>query len=265
MNRRILILATLSTIQIVACEEDKNVGKDKYPTVEEAQLKGVARTNLDSPDPTEAQLARKRENIKHIKSIGLPSIDHLPVVEDEKQIKPRTAQEVAERSIATVICCVKGETQGKDKALIDELVQDFGASGYFSPKEAAFIKNPNPGRQELIDFAWRYECLHVFLWALGLNETLKPPNAICDVKHDVGLIRKLGPKDFIAKAKLRPMSEILDMADLYYRLHWAAIELRLKSQKSDKLDEGIIRERHRALNWLIRYMNQSWDDVTTDT
>jgi hypothetical protein len=34
---------------------------------------------------------------------------------------------------------------------------------------------------------------------------------------------------------------------------------------SDKLNEEIIGERHRALNWLIRYMDQEWDEITTDT
>jgi hypothetical protein len=79
------------------------------------------------------------------------------------------------------------------------------------------------------------------------------------------LIKKAGPATFVAEAKRRATQEILDMADYYYRLHWAAIELRLKEKKSDLLDEGIIRERHRALNWLIGYLNQEWDDVTTDT
>jgi hypothetical protein len=55
------------------------------------------------------------------------------------------------------------------------------------------------------------------------------------------------------------------MADYYYRLHWAAIELRINNKESTKIDEGIIRERHRALNWLIRYLDQDWDEVTTDT
>lgn len=55
------------------------------------------------------------------------------------------------------------------------------------------------------------------------------------------------------------------MTDLYYGLDWAAIELRIKGHPSDKADEGVIRERHRALNWLIWYMNQDWDDVKTDT
>lgn len=61
------------------------------------------------------------------------------------------------------------------------------------------------------------------------------------------------------------MSEILDQADYYYRLHWAVIELRLNGRSSGKANEEIIDERHKALNWLIRYMGQNWDDITTDT
>ena len=48
-------------------------------------------------------------------------------------------------------------------------------------------------------------------------------------------------------------------------MNWAAVDLRIKGQPSPKANEEIIVERHRALNWLIRYMNQDWDDVTTDT
>ena len=61
------------------------------------------------------------------------------------------------------------------------------------------------------------------------------------------------------------MDQILNMADLYYHLHWAAVEIRLRGRESEKIHEGVIRERHRALNWLIRYMDQDWDDVETDT
>jgi hypothetical protein len=136
---------------------------------------------------------------------------------------------------------------------------------YLSPKEQAFIRNLKPARQDLIDFAWRYECVHVFLWALGHLETLKGPSTICDVPNEAARMRDLGAEGLRAKAKMRPLAEILDMADLYYRLHWAATELRLKGQRSDAIDGGIIRERHRAMNWLIRYMGQEWDDVQTDT
>lgn len=68
-----------------------------------------------------------------------------------------------------------------------------------------------------------------------------------------------------ANARLRTMAELLEENDYYYCLHWAAIELRLKGKTNPRINEEIIMERHAALNWLIRYMNQEWDDVTTDT
>lgn len=55
------------------------------------------------------------------------------------------------------------------------------------------------------------------------------------------------------------------MADYYYRLHWAAIELRIKEKENSIVNEEIIMERHFALNWLIGYLNDDWDNVKTDT
>lgn len=250
---------------LVACSRkepsvDKKTG---YPQVREEKLKGVVRTNLDSPNPTAAQLARRKGSIVVVKEMGLPWIEHLPVIEDETQIKPRTPDEVAARCLATAFCAVKGESD--DQKLIDRLVKDYSAKSFFSPAEQQFLANPKPLRQDLASFAWRYECVHVFLWALGYLPKLNPPDQIANVPAEIGIIRDKGPERFTKDVKLRPMSEILDQADLYYRLHWAAIELRLKGQRNEKANEEIIMERHRALNWLIRYMNQSWDDVSTDT
>ncbi len=195
--------------------------------------------------------------------MGLPWVEHLPVVEDEASIKQRPGDEVASRCLATVLCAVKGETN--DQSLVDELVEKYSAKTFFSPEERSFFTNSTASKQDLVNFAWRYECVHVFLWALGYLPELNPPNQIADVGKEAGIIRDKGPENFASDAKLRPLREILDQADLYYRLHWAAIELRLKGNESDQVNEEIIMERHRALNWLIRYMDQAWDDVTTDT
>ncbi len=232
-------------------------------TFDEAEVQGRARTNLDSPNPTAAQLARRTRSIAAVKNLGLPTLDHLPVVEDETQITPRTKEEVAQRCLAVVICAAKGETN--DHKLAQDLVTRFSAAEYFSPEERAFIDNPQPKEQDRVNFAWRYECSHVLLWALGYVDQLQPAHEICDVAGEVGIIRDAGGEQFIAKANLRPLSEVLDMADLYYHLHWAAVELRINGKESPAANEEIIAERHRALNWLIRYMNQDWDDVTTDT
>lgn len=258
--------AAIAAFLIVAtsCHSEGNVqDRSKYPTVTEKDLKGVVRTTLDNPEPTAAQLERRARSVAVLKSLGVPYLAGLPVTENADELEPRTSQEVADRAVAVAIAAVKGESN--DHAFTQELVTQFGAHGLFSPTEQAFIDNPSPAQQELIDHAWHYEALHVLLWALGHLERLKPPNEICDVPKEVALVRDLGRSGLAEKAKARSAEELFEQADLYYHLHWSAIELRLRGGSSEALDEGVIRERHRALNWLIRYMNQSWDDVQTDT
>ncbi|MEM9414252.1 MAG: DUF4272 domain-containing protein [Planctomycetota bacterium] len=245
--------------------EEQHATREQYPTVSEEVVQGIARTNLDHPDPTQAQLDRKARSIEIVKDLDLPYIEHLPVVEDAAQVDPRDAQEVAQRCIALLMCAVKGELRGVDDAFIPDLVEEWSAAPYFSPNESDFMADSDPTPQEYLDNSWGYECVHVLLWALGHLDELQPPNTICDVPTEVALVRELGADAFVENASLRDIDEILDAADLYYRLHWAAIELRLNGETSPHVDEGIIRERHRALNWLIRYMDAEWDDVTTDT
>ena len=234
-----------------------------YPTVSESTLKGQVRTNLDSPKPTQGQLRRKEHFTKMVAALGVPTNESLPVTEDAKEIKPHGVDEVARRAIAVAVAAVKGE--GMLHTEVVSLVKRWQIEDYFSPQELIFIKNPLPTQNDKIKFAWRYEGLEVLLWALGYNAQLPPPNVICDVKKDTKTIVGNRAALLAKNARPRSISEILDMADYYYRLHWGAIELRLKNKKNSAIDEEIIEERHRALNWLIRYMGAEWDDVTTDT
>ncbi len=237
--------------------------KEPFREVEEAQLKGVVRTKFDSPKPTEAQLSRKRRSEAKVKELGLPWLESLPVVEGEAKLQPRKQDEVVARTLATEFAAIKGE--GEDQKILEALIKDFGAETFFSPKERAFVKNPSPPQQDRVDFAWRYECGHVFLWALGYLPALNAPDKIADVAPEVRLIKARGSEKFASEAKLRSSAELLDQADLHYRLLWAAVDLRIKGKSNSAINEEIIQERLRALNWLIRSMNQEWDDVTTDT
>jgi uncharacterized protein DUF4272 len=237
--------------------------RQKYPTTDEKALQGKVRTNLDTPNPTPAQLARKAKSIAALKELGLPFNDNLPVVEEETTIKPRSAEEVAERTLALAIAAAKGEAN--DQRLVDSLIARYSAKQLFTPAELAFITNASPTKQQLVDFTWQYECVHVLLWSLGHIEKLQPPNQICDVSKEVSIIRELGREKLSSTARPRSMSEILDQADFYYHLHWAVIELRLNGKSSENANEEIVDERHKALNWLLRYMGQNWDDITTDT
>jgi hypothetical protein len=65
---------------------------------------------------------------------------------------------------------------------------------------------------------------------------------------------------------LRTKKEILDQADLILRLNWACVSARVKNEQAPSgLNSSVVYERHYSLNWLIKFMNQEWDKVTTDS
>lgn len=257
LNKIYMILSSLLVSSHTVSAKD-------YYTTEEKNLKGIVRTSLDSPQPTKEQLERKKRFTNIVASFNLPTLKNLPVIEDSKSIKQRTIKDIAKRAIAVALSAYKGEGISHNEIL--NLVNAWDVMDYFTKDEFNFINNPNPSNNEKIKFAWRYEGLDVLLWALGYKNTLPEPNEICDVKKDLRIISKYKNFRLLAKnSHMRDMNEILDMADYYYRLHWSAIELRLNKKTNKYIDEEIIVERHYALNWLIRYMNQSWDEVTTDT
>lgn len=217
----------------------------------------------ESKVSAEAQ-SRKDRSIAILRTGKVPFIEHLPLIETEAESTRRTTEQVATRAMALCIVAVKGE--GLEQEIIDKLVEDYQLALAFTPKEKEFIDNPNPSEHDRVQFAWRYECYWVMLWALGYVDELERPDQICDVKQAVSFLRDNGRDGFLKKAKLRAQSEILDAADLIYRYHWAVVDARINDRPAPAgLDGGIIMERHHALNWLMGYMDQEWDDVSTDT
>lgn len=214
--------------------------------------------------PSPEAVDRKAHSIARLKSEGVPTIEHLPFIEDSRQARIRTKEEIAHRAIAVCLAAVKGE--GLEQETIDTLVKHYGAEKFFSPQEAAFIKNPHPTRQDRIKFCWRYECYWVLLWSLGYVDKLDRPEKVCEVPKAVEFLRDVTTTQFVERARLRPIGEILDQADLVYRYDWAAVNARLRNQPAPaKLDAGVVKEWHYVLNWLVGYMDQEWDDISTDT
>jgi Domain of unknown function (DUF4272) len=194
----------------------------------------------------------------------VPINQHLPTIEAEAETPRRATEEVALRAIALMVVAVKGESL--DQALTQELVERYRIRDALTPKERAFIDDPKPSEVDRIQFAWRYECLWVMLWALGFADDLQRPDHIVDVPKAVGVIVNLGRDRFVAQAALRPAGELLDAADLIYRYHWATREAELRGREPPAgLDPGVVMERHYALNWLIGYLGLDWDEVSTDT
>lgn len=199
---------------------------------------------------------RKKRSEQILRDLDIPINTGLPPIFGERL---RTPQSVADR--AMVLYAVALHAEGTEPLQVIAFLEGHGLwPRAVTPKEYAFLRDPHPTAQDMVQFAWRYESLWVLLWALGQFETLSFPGQLCDVAQIPGIVLNLS-----GYLSLRPTPEILDAADLIYRCHWATVENQLRCQASDRLDPGVVYERHYAFNWLLCHQNQAWDDVTTDT
>jgi hypothetical protein len=153
-----------------------------------------------------------------------------------------------------------------------------------SPKESQFLLSESPTPQQRINATWRAEALFPLLWSLRLIPELPSPQQLCDLQ----LIQSVLPPlfepvaEFISSARLRADSEIHAANEEIYQIHWRVRDARLRGQPTppgklprmphddcdppvESYHSGVVQERHHALNWLIGYCGQDWDDITTDT
>lgn len=208
-------------------------------------------------------IERKKRSEALLRSENVPINEQLPYIESEKEAKTRTKEEIAYRAMSLLVVAAKGE--GLEQSMVDTIVKDYGLEKHLSPAEKKFLSNKSPSETDRTQFTWRYEAAWALLWSLGYVEQLTP-SSVCDVPRAVNFMKDRTAAEFIAQSKLRPMSEILDEADRIYRYHWAVVDAKLKKSNAPAgLNPDVTQERHYALNWLIGYMDQEWDDVSTDT
>jgi hypothetical protein len=159
---------------------------------------------------------------------------------------------------------------GADELQLLQAASDLGIAAWLSPKERAFLKTKSSPDSEYrkweCDITWRYESLWVLLWALGFVAKLPYPSTQCNANVVNDIFNEYSIEEFFDYPITRSHSDILDQADLHYRYHWAVTDARIRGDAVPALLEpSVVFERHYALNWLIGYQGQEWDDITTDT
>ncbi|PBQ33805.1 hypothetical protein CNR22_19130 [Sphingobacteriaceae bacterium] len=251
MKKEFLII---STIFLFSCN---NVDNSTVPTITKP---------VENITATKDQQERRKKSEDYCKSHNVPvyNTPNSLFVDPENEVTIRTQDEVVDRAFA--LCYLGLKSEGLEQVHLDKMDKDFGISTKLSPNEIAYATAKQPTEQQKIDANWRYESLHVMLWALGFVDSLNYPDQVCNVTDDVKIIHDLTPDEFRKKAKLRSKKEILDQADLILRLNWACVSAQVKNEQApSKLDRSVVVERHYSFNWLIKYMNQDWDNVSTDT
>lgn len=216
---------------------------------------------------------RKARSIELLREQGIPYIEHLPVIVGDEAAVIRSKDEIVQRAIALCLIAVyaggvaeNGNVQ-EEREFIEGITRHFGAATFFTEKERKLLDDPRPDKKNTIQMVWMYECYWVLLWALGYKQELEFPDRICDVGTAIAALRNAGDYDtFYQNAVVRSKHEILDQADLIYRYDWACVDARIHNRMvAGGLNDEVVLERHRVLNWLVRYGEDDWDDVQTDT
>ncbi|MNC11007.1 hypothetical protein D3C75_586900 [compost metagenome] len=220
------------------------------------------------------RVARRNRSVEFLRGKGIYVTEWLPLIEGEEETRFRTVQEVAQRAAALLTVALHAEvlmTQSMDvkkaRSYSDSVTKAYGCKSAFSPEEQKFLKNKAPEEREVIRFSWQYECLSVMLWALGLIEELPFPDRICDVGGSVRIMSEHNSLEkLIGASTLRSHKELLDEADLIYRMDWGCVDARIKGLPMPReLEGGVVMERHKCLNWLIGSDNAEWDNVDVST
>jgi hypothetical protein len=225
-------------------------------------------------DAPPERVARRNRSVEFLRNKGIYVTEWLPLIEGEEECHFRTVQEVAQRAAALLAVALHAEvlmTESMDvkkaRFYSDSITKAFECKNAFSPEEKAFLKKKKPEQKEAIRFSWQYECLYVMLWALGLIEELSFPDGICDVGESVRIMSEHNSLDQLMEVSaLRSREELLDEADLIYRMDWGCVDARIKGLPMPrKLEGGVVMERHKCLNWLIGADNAEWDNVDVST
>ncbi|MDO1451682.1 DUF4272 domain-containing protein [Rhodocytophaga aerolata] len=224
--------------------------------------------NSSQSMPKNTAHIRKEKTEAYLKEKQIKINPHLPYIETEKETTLRIPKEIAQRvTILAMVNLVAFDNFTGKQAI--EYLTNYNLWDKVTPEEKAFLENPTPEQKN--EESWKAEAIWTLLWALKKVPDLEFPEKLCDLNKVAiddypfqGLDKD--PNVFINSiTQSRSKTEILDANDLYYRIDWACVDARINNRSIIGVNPGVVYERHYALNWLINYMNQEWDEISCDT
>ncbi|OIV40174.1 DUF4272 domain-containing protein [Flavobacterium johnsoniae] len=221
----------------------------------------------DQNELDEDQKLRKENSEKTLEKENIKINKHLPCIESENETTIRTPKEIAERvSVLAVTNLVAFNSISSEEAV--DYLQNYKLWDVTTEGEKEFLADPTDDKKAYE--SWKCEGIWTLMWALNKVDNLDFPNEFCNLENinsdDYPVGKDKDPFDFINSiVSTRSKSEILDANDLYYRYNWACVDERINGRQMESINPGIVYERQYALNWLINYMDQDWDNVTCDT
>lgn len=209
-------------------------------------------------DPLDPAATRVRSD-ERLRRVGVRYPAHLPLLD-----RPSTLRPLEEAVVRTaVLNAMAGIAHGAPLEVAKGWLEEHRLLTGLTPRERAFVEQ-GVGRSN--SWFWSVESLWALMWAMGKVEELHW-NRGCTPNFVEMMPRPNNPGSWERWREglaLRPLSDIFQLADEAYGVHWAARDARLKGWDCPvKLREPEIEARRMALDWLIG--DTAWDDLDLST
>lgn len=185
---------------------------------------------------------------------------HSLTIGGELSDRVRSPEEVAKRTL--VLFSLLARAFGAPVMEIKTWLKDCKLFEALTLWEKQYLDNFSPTERNNINVTWKSEALLVLVWALKLIDNLPPSDTQCDTSIFQRILppfNDLSEEEFINQAQLREEKTLFEMAHDLQNQHAKA-----RSERNLAHIE-VLQERHYAINWIVGYCNQEWDDITTDT
>lgn len=203
---------------------------------------------------------------------------NLPRIENEDEAEIKSPEEIVKRAVTAFITVqiaidiCNGNGALESVVFFTPIMERFGLMNELTEDEKIYFdkdKCEDISQDDAYQFQWRLEMCVPLFWACGFRKKLDYPDGMTDTTDQIHLIG--GCQDFgelMKNVKMRSPSEILDAADLLFRMDWACVEARIKNDPSimSDLSPDVVVEQHKGVNWLIgAYDAENWDTVAPHT
>ncbi len=241
---------------------------------------------------------RKARSEKILGSLGIKLNPYLPVIEDISEIELKSPEEIVKRGLTAFLTAQtafdidKGNTT-ESRNFFLPLLKKFSLENELTEDEKFIMFSENISPRLVTDIVWRMERCYTLFWACGLIDgDLDYPENTHNLEEIVSIIQNSQCLDDIVKrTQMRSAEEILDKADLIYRMDWACVDKRINGNGNNKslikslfskkstsggndgsshnrlhLNSDVTVEFHKGLNWVIgAYGAENWDNISADT
>ena len=203
----------------------------------DSDLENRARAYLDDPEDEDDYEEPEPEPIDPverraisndlIRFRGIPVNPDLPILEDEDEVRVQSVRKIMERATVLAVLNQLAFDRYTPEAVWEYLSQ-YDLLKWLTPKEHTFLANPTADRKE--NETWKIEAIWALMWALGIVEEMGFPDQQCNLNRILpteypfkGL--EVDPRPFFEfPYQVRSVRDVLNEADLYFRLDWACMK-----------------------------------------